>query len=162
MSLHDEFMRYRRLLIGHGALLMFYGGLVGFGFLFFIMGEISLWPIPGSIHYQLPGTYKAWHMTHLEALINGAILWITAAAMPLLPLSATGIRRVTYGLIVTAWTFAIASIFDALFPNSRGLAVSDSLTNNIAFGLFYVGVVIVMVIMPYIAYRALRSRDPAS
>jgi uncharacterized membrane-anchored protein len=47
-------------------------------------------------------------------------------------------------------------MFDALFPDSRGLAASDVLTNNIAFGLFYVGILIVMAILALIAWRSLR------
>ena len=36
--------------------------------------------------------------------------------------------------------------------------MSDSLTNNIAFGLFYIGVVAVMVLMAAIAYKALLGK----
>lgn len=158
MTSEDELKPLRRLLVGHGALLIFAGGVIGFGFLFFVIGEIRLWPIPGKIAFQMPGSIKAWRMSHLEAIINGAILWITAAVLPLMSLSMAGARRVAYGLIVVAWTFVLGSLCDALFVDSRGLVESGVLTNNIAFGLFYVGVVLVMAIMAAIAVQNLFKR----
>ncbi len=145
----------QRRLIGNGALLIFLAGVLGFGFLFFLLGEIKLWPIPGHIAYQMPGSVKAWRMAHLEGVINGLILWISALLMPLLPFTLAALRRMALGLIVVGWTFTIASAFDALFPDSRGLAFGGPLSNQLAFFMFYVGVVIVMAIMASIAYRTL-------
>lgn len=145
----------QRLLVGHGALLVFFGGAIGFGFLFFLLGEIRLWPIPGSIAYQMPGSLKAWRMAHLEGVINGFALWITASLFPLLPFTARALRRIAFGLITVGWTFTVASLFDAVFPQSRGLAFGGPLTNDAAFFMFYVGVLLVMGIMACIAYRTL-------
>jgi len=149
----------QRKLIGHGALLIFLGGVIGFGFLFFLIGEIRLWPIPGSIAYQMPGTVKAWRMAHLEGVINGLVLWIAALLLPLLPFTVRALRRISLGLIVVGWTFTVASSFDALFPASRGLAFGGPLTNNLAFFMFYVGVLLVMGIMACIAYKTLFTGD---
>lgn len=149
----------QRTLIGNGALLIFLAGALGFGFLFFLLGEIKLWPIPGTIAYQMPGSIKAWRMAHLEGVINGLILWIAALLMPLLPFTIRALRRIAWGLIVVGWTFTIASAFDALFPDSRGLAYGGPLSNQLAFFMFYVGVLIVMAIMASIAYRTLFARS---
>lgn len=161
MSSHDELKPYRQQLIGHGALMIFCAGVIGFGFLFFLIGSIKLWPIPGELDIKLPGSYDDWRMAHMEAVVNGTIMWIMAAILPLLPFSPTGQRRAAYGMIVVAWTFIIASAMKPLFPNSRGLAASDLASNNIVFGLFYVGVVLVMLIMGLIAYRSLRGDKAA-
>ncbi len=157
MTSEGQLRSCQRTLIGHGALLIFAGGVIGFGFLFFIVGYISLWPIPGEIHYQMPGNYTAWVMAHLEALINGMLMWLLAAILPLLPFSAKGLKRSVYGMITVAWTFVIASTIKPFFANSRGLVPSNLLSNNIVFGLFYVGVVLVMVIMAVIAVKSLRG-----
>ena len=58
-------------LIGNGALVLLAGFVFGFGYLFFLLGKIELWPIPGSIAQQFPGTIKAWRMSHLEGVLNG-------------------------------------------------------------------------------------------
>lgn len=147
----------RRLLIGHGALLVFAGGVVGFGFLFFLIGKIALWPIPGEIEYQMPGTYDGWRMAHLEGILNGVFLWLAAAVLPYLPFGETGVKRTTYSLIIVGWTFIIASTIDPLFLNSRGLEFGGPASNLVAFFLFYIGVVAVMVLMPIIAFKSLRK-----
>lgn len=159
MTTVNDLALIRRRLIGHGALLFFTGGVIGFGFLFFLLGEIRLWPIPGTLEVRLPGTYDAWRMAHMEAIINGAIVWLLAAVLSFLPFSLKGLRRIAYGMIIVAWTFVAGSLFDPLFPDSRGLAASGSLTNNLAFGIFYVGVVLVMGIMAVIAFRSLIRGD---
>ncbi|MDD3765314.1 MAG: hypothetical protein PHP86_18620 [Nevskiales bacterium] len=158
---NPAFRTTRRLLVGHGALLVFLGGVIGFGFLFFLLGKITLWPIPGAIEYQLPGTYDAWRMAHLEGILNGFALWLAAAVLPIVPLSAKALKRTAHGLIVVAWTFVVASALDPLFPDSRGLAFGGPATNLVAFFLFYVGVVLIMVISATVAWKALRPQsDP--
>ena len=59
-------------------------------------------------------------------------------------------------MILVAWTIVVASCLDPLFPDSRGLAAGGPLTNNVAFGLFYIGVPLVMVVMAIVAWKAFR------
>ena len=151
----------KRRLVGHGALLLFLGGVLGFGFLFFLMGNVSLWPLPLRIDMQLPGTYDAWRMAHMEGIVNGFGLWIAAAVLPVFPFTNKTLNRIAWGLISVGWTIVIASALDPLFPDSRGLQFGGSLTNQIAFFLFYWGVVLVMIIMAAIAWRCLVSPPPS-
>ncbi len=153
----EDVSNSQRLLIGHGALVLTVAFIIGFGFLFFLIGEIRLWPIPGAIDYQMPGTYDAWRMAHMEGITNGFGLWLMAAVLPHLRFSARTSRRIAIGMIITAWTIVIASTFDPLFPDSRGLAMTSdtSLTNDIAFLLFLVGLAIVIVIMLKVAHQCL-------
>lgn len=130
----------QRSLILHGGSVLLLGFAVGFGFLFFIIGSIELWPIPGKIAYQLPGTMKAWRMSHLEGIMNGFMLWLVAAVLPTFDLPSNSARRLVSCLIVTAWTLPIASLFDAFFAESRGLRFGGPITNIIPFFLFYVGI----------------------
>jgi hypothetical protein len=131
----------QRTLIVHGGLVLMLGFVAGFGFLFYLLGAIELWPIPGRIDYQLPGSDKAWRMSHLEGVLNGLMLWLVAAVLPTFRLPDGSARRVTYALLVTAWTFPIASLFDAFFEHSRGLRFGGPVTNLIPFFLFYVGII---------------------
>lgn len=131
----------QRTLIVHGGLVLMLGFVAGFGFLFYLLGAVELWPIPGSIDYQLPGSVKAWRMSHLEGVMNGLMLWLAAAALPVFRLPGTSARRVTYALLVTAWTFPVASLFDAFFDDSRGLRFDGPVTNLIPFFLFYIGII---------------------
>lgn len=155
----NKLSKVRRALIGHGALLVFVGGVIGFGFLFFLMGKIALWPIPGEINYQFPGTSDSWRMAHLEGILNGILLWLVAAVIHLFPISVKSAVRTGYGFIVVGWTIVLASLLDPLFPNSRGLEFGGPLSNQFAFFLFYIGIVLVMWLMAMIAYKSLWSPD---
>jgi len=157
----DEIRKSQRLLVGHGALVLLVAFVIGFGFLFFLIGEVRLWPIPGVIDYQLPGTYDAWRMAHMEGITNGFGLWLLAAVLPLLNLSAKTSKRIAVGMIITAWTIVIASTFDPLFPNARGLALtSDSnLMSDVAFLLFVIGIGIVIAIMIKVAHQCLFAAE---
>lgn len=160
MSEQAETKHMQRLLIGHGALLLFVAGVLGFGFLFFLIGKIALWPIPWEIDYQLPGTYDAWRMAHMEGIANGLLLWLTAAVLPLMPFQLRGKKRLGYAMMVITWTIVIASALDPLFPDSRGLEFGGSMTNQFAFFLFYVGVGGAMIVPAMIAWYCLRpTRD---
>ena len=143
------------MLVGHGALVLLLGFVLGFGFLFFLIGEIVLWPIPGKIAYKLPGTYDAWRMAHMEGLLNGFALWLVALVLPLVPIEETLQRRVTWGMILVAWTIVIAAAIDPLFANARGLSFGTNVPNTIAFLLFYVGILTVIWVVATIAIKCL-------
>ena len=153
----DEIKKSQRLLVGHGALVLLFAFVVGFGFLFFLIGDIRLWPIPGVIDFQMPGTYDAWRMAHMEGITNGFGLWLMAAVLPLLNFSAKTSRRLAIGMIITAWTIVIASTIDPLFPNARGLELTSesNVMNDIAFLLFVIGIGIVIAIMIKVAHQCL-------
>ena len=159
--MNSDLERSQRLLLGHGALVLLVGFIVGFGFLFFLLGEIRLWPFPGVIHYQLPGTYDAWRMAHMEGIANGLLLWVMAAALPSIAKIIDNIHRLAVAMVVVAWTIVTASSLDPLFPDARGLALTaeSSLANGIAFFLFYVGIVIAFVVVIAIAIKALRPSN---
>jgi hypothetical protein len=163
----DEIKKSQRLLVGHGALVLLFAFVVGFGFLFFLIGDIRLWPIPGVIDFQMPGTYDAWRMAHMEGITNGFGLWLMAAVLPLLNFSAKTSRRLAIGMIITAWTIVIASTIDPLFPNARGLELTSesNVMNDIAFLLFVIGIGIVIAIMIKVAHQCLlkpEQRPPQS
>ena len=156
--MENELYRSQRLLLGHGALVLLAGFAIGFGFLFFLIGEIKLWPFPGSIEYQLPGTYDAWRMAHMEGIINGVLLWILASVLPLLASMFTRVYRLAVAMVVAAWTIVVASVIDPFYPDARGLDFSfgENLPNDVAFFLFYIGIVIACTVILTIAIRAFR------
>lgn len=157
MQTSAELKNTQRLLMGSGAWLIFAGGVAGFGFLFFLLGEFNLWPFP-VMEMDVPGSVKAWRMTHLEAILGGLMQWLFAALLPLMPFTVKTLRRWSLAVIATGWMFTIASSMDALFADSRGLAFGGPLTNTIAFFLFYVGILMIMWILLVMGYRCLFSR----
>jgi len=136
--------RLQSRLIAHGALVYLLGILAGFPFTFVILGKVVLWPIPGAIDWQPAGDVRAWHMAHLEGILNGLTLFGVAAVLPRLRLSETNLKIVAWGLIVTAWGNILASIIGPLF-GGRGLEFGGSAANSVMYVLFVVAVVTVLI-----------------
>ena len=92
-------------------------------------------------------------MAHMEGITNGFGLWLLAAVLPILELTPRLSRMLSIGMIITAWTIVVASLFDPLFPAARGLALDadSNVLNDVAFLLFVIGIVIVIFIMIKIA-----------
>jgi len=156
----SELKRAQKLLLGHGALVLLVGFVAGFGFLFFLIGEITVWPLP-SIQYQLPGTYDAWRMAHMEGIANGMVLWLLAAILPALQHSIKNLYRLAMGMVWVAWPIVIASQLDPLFENARGLAFTpeSNWISDIAFFLFYLGIVVAFVVVITIAVKCFSKND---
>ncbi|MEX1667039.1 hypothetical protein [Zhongshania arctica] len=147
--MNNDILKHQRFLVIHGTLLLLAAFIIGFGFLFFITGEISLWPIPGKIVYQMPGTYDAWRMAHMEGIVNALLLWLIAA---LLPVFSSFIKNVKWLVIISpiiSWSIVIGASFDPLFPEARGLVfdASTNMMNDISFFVFYPGVVLCFVLV---------------
>lgn len=159
--MENEVQKSQRLLLGHGALVLLIGFIIGFGFLFFLNGEISLWPIPGVIAHQLPGTYDAWRMAHTEGIANGFMLWILAAALPALHSFIERVYRLAVGMVIVAWTIVLASTIDPLFPDARGLAFTpgSNMANDAAFFLFFIGIVVAVAVVTNVAVKSFRVPD---
>ncbi|QJQ31456.1 hypothetical protein GV829_02495 [Sphingomonas lacunae] len=155
-----DYRAIQTMLVRQGGLVLLLGFVAGFGFLFFLIGAIELWPIPGKIDYQLPGTVKAWRMSHLEGVMNGLMLWLLAAVLPTFALPFATARRIAHMLVVTAWTFPIASLFDAFFQNSRGLRFGGPVTNLIPFFLFYIGIILLVWAVIEIIIKVGRGTTP--
>ena len=155
----NQIHKYQRFLLLHGALVLLMGFILGFAFLFFLTGEISLWPIPGKIDYQLPGTYDAWRMAHMECITNGIMLWVLAALLPALSSIFKSLKWLAYMAAVISWTIVLASSIDPLFPEARGLLFNSETNgaNDIAFFLFYPGVALSFVLVIAIIVAILKS-----
>jgi len=159
--------RLRRLLIAHGGLVFLAGMAAGFPFAFFVLGKISLWPIPGEIDFQFPGTVRGWRMAHLEGILNGITCIAVAAAGQYLTLSERAQKWVAYGLIVTAWGNVTASVIGPVFSSQegsipRGLAFGSGAANSAMYLLFVLAVVTVIVAMMLVVKGALRPLAEAA
>ncbi len=147
--------RLQTRMIAHGALVYLLGLLAGFPFAFVLLGKVALWPIPGSVDWQPAGDVRAWHMAHLEGILNGLTLFAVAAVLPRLRLGETGLKVVAWGLIVTAWGNIVASIIGPMF-GGRGLEFGGSVTNSLMYLLFVlaIGTVVVAIALVYWGARA--------
>jgi len=113
--------RTRVLLVLNGIGLWITAVLVGWMYMFMLLGEIELFPIVPEIDVRIPGEARAWNMAHLEGITNGLLLMAIAAVSPLLSLSDGRQRAVFWSAVVTGWGFTLPAWANALV-GTRGLA----------------------------------------
>ncbi len=129
--------RARTLLVFNGACLLMCTVATGWLYMFFLLGEIDLWPVIQHVDAQVPGDRRAWNMAHMEAITNGLILIAIALAAPFTKLSPRQYHWLFYSALTFAWLFTLPAIANALY-GTRGLAFGggpfgDSLANNVIY-----------------------------
>lgn len=152
--------RIQSLMIANGALVLLVGMLSGLAFLFFLLGEISLWPIPVALHLQIPGDERGWRAAHIGNIANGTLVVALGAVLHRLPLGPTAQNWVAWGLIYTAWGNCVFYVLSAALTTGRGLSFGANrfgggdVYNSIAFLAAYVAVFAVIVSLVLIARAA--------
>jgi hypothetical protein len=129
--------RTRVLLVAHGAGLLIAAVLVGWMYMFMLLGEVVLFPVIPSIDVQIPGEARAWNMAHLEGITNGLLLMGLAAVAPLLTLTERQGRMLFWSAVITGWGFTLPAWANAL-AGTRGLAFGggpfpDGLANDLIY-----------------------------
>jgi hypothetical protein len=153
--------RLQSLMIANGALVLLVGMLSGLVFLFHLLGEVSLWPIPAALHFQIPGDERGWRAAHVGNIANGTMVVALGAVLHRLHLGRTAEKWVAWGLICTAWGNCVFYVFSAALTTGRGLSFGANrfgggdVYNSIAFLAAYVAVFAVIVSLVLIARGAL-------
>lgn len=156
--------RTRVLLVIHGAGLWITAILVGWMYMFMLLGEVVLFPVIPSIDLEIPGEARAWNMAHLEGITNGLLLMALAATAPLLSLSEKQGRILYWSALITAWGFTLPAWANAL-AGTRGLAYDGGpfvggLANNLIYLSGWPAVLAVHVLFAVLltgAFRRLRE-----
>lgn len=152
--------RHQALMIGNGALVLLLGLLGGFALLFNLLGELALWPIPGSLAVQVPGESHRWVAAHIGNIMNALMLIAVALCLPLLRFPPRTEKFLAWGLIVTAWGNSGFYFLSALGASGRGLSFGPNrfgggdLLSQLTFLVAYPAAVIAMIAMVLIAHRA--------
>ncbi|MBF2754485.1 MAG: hypothetical protein ISN29_04400 [Gammaproteobacteria bacterium AqS3] len=130
--------RYRALLVLNGLGLILTSIVIGWFYMFFLLGAIDLWPFVTDVAVEIGGDRRAWNMAHLEAITNGLLLMGLAALAPYIRLDELWQRVLFWSWIVFAWLFTLPATANALF-GTRGLEFGggpfpgDVTINNIIF-----------------------------
>lgn len=113
--------RLRALLFLNGLGLIVSAMLSGWLWFFMLLGQIVLWPIPGSADVQIPGDPRAWRMAHMEGITQGLLLMGLSFGAQFMRMTPGRYRVLFWAALTMAWLFTIPTIFHALL-GTRGLA----------------------------------------
>ena len=155
--------RYRSLMIGHGAIVLFFGLLAGFSFAFALIDEVTLWPFPGTWSFSLPGDTDRWRAAHTGNILNGLMIIAAALCLPHLRLSERAAKFVAWGLILTVWGNLGFYFLAAFGASGRGLSMGPNrfgggdLLSQLNFLIAYPGAFIAPVALLLIARGAFRA-----
>jgi hypothetical protein len=114
--------RLQALMIANAGLVLLLGMLMGLPYGFHLLGEISLWPLPGALAVQIPGTERGWRAAHVGNILNGTMLLAVAAVLPRLRLGAGARAFLAWSLIVTVWGNAVFYVVAACLTTGRALS----------------------------------------
>lgn len=152
--------RRQALMIGHGAVIVFIGLMAGYFFLFNLIGEITLWPIPGTWKVQIPGDAARWRGAHTGNIANGLMAIAFGLCLPRLRLSAGAEKFVTWGIILAIWGNVGFYSFSAFGAAGRGLTFGPNrfgggdLASQLAFLIGYPGAFIAPIAVLLVARGA--------
>jgi hypothetical protein len=127
----------------HGAAVIWVGLMAGFPFGFVVMGRME-------------GEARAWHMAHMEGILNGLFIFAAAALLPRLAVEERRLPLYGWSFILTGWTNIVASIIAAL-ARVRGLELGLPISNLVVFSIFVVGVLASLVGL-FLMMRGSRER----
>jgi len=139
------------LLIANGALVLLAGFAAGFPYASAVAAALDPSAPAGAAE-----ALRAWHMAHLEGVLNGLLILAAAAAGAQLALSPTAQRIVFWGLVAAGWTNVAASSISAI-TGGRGMAPTGLDWNTLDFALFMIGVAGAVAAMIALAVAGLRA-----
>lgn len=114
----------QRRMFGHGAIVMIFGLVAGFGLTMSLIGGFEIFP--GTIvQFDLPGDDRAWARTHVGGLMNGLLVMVGALVMWGLQIPERSARHLYWMLIGTGYANTIFYWAGMLAPN-RAVSFGDN------------------------------------
>jgi hypothetical protein len=155
----------RRVMAGHGVLMIFAALVGGLGLWMFLLGGFELFP--GHIwSFQLPGTEAGWQRAHIGPVMNGLMVIAIGFALPLLDFNEKTSRLLGWIIVLDGWSNVGFYFFGNLATN-RGLAFGASrlgpsdIFSVLALAPAYLFGVLAMIALAMIGLRALKGSVPA-
>jgi len=147
-------------MIGHGALVVLMGLIMGFGFIFSLIGEINLWPVPGHWPFEMPGNERAWRAAHIGNILNGVMAMAGGACLPYARLKEGSEKLVFWSFVIAIWGNFGFYVLSALGATGRGLTFGSNKFGGgdalsiLNFLVAYPGAVLLPIAMALIARGA--------
>lgn len=114
----------QRRMVGHGAVVMVFGLLAGFGLVMSLIGGFEIFP--GHIlEFELPANSRAWARAHSGGLMNGLLVLVGAVLLYTMKMPPRFARH-WYWMLVGAGYANTLFYWGALFAPSRALTFGDN------------------------------------
>ena len=126
--------RVQALLIVNGALVLLAGYVSGFPYGTAVSEQVA------SGAEGIVGAVRAWHMAHLEGVLNGMLMIAVAAAAGAFTMTKRLQSVIFWGLVVAGWTNVVASNLSAL-TGGRGTGATGLDWNTFNFVVFIAGII---------------------
>jgi len=133
----------RLFLIKHGAIVSLLGSLAGLGYMLIITGEF-------------PGSFKAWHLAHLQGVMTGIMIIAVSSVVPLLNLDDRKLRILAYSFVIFGYCYSIGPVFGALV-GVKGLEPALPVGNLIFYASNTIASLSVLVGLGLIIYGARKT-----
>ena len=149
-----------RRMVGHGAVIMIFGLLAGFGLLMSLIGGFEVWP--GTILvFELPGDASAWARAHAGGLMNGMMVMVGALLIWAMALDEPLAGRL-YWMLVGAGYANTVFYYGGLLSATRALTFGDnsfgstSVAGVIGLAPAFVFAFVTLIAMYWLAREAFR------
>ncbi len=114
----------QRKMVGHGAIVMIFGLVAGFGLLMSLIGGFEI--LPGTIiEFELPGDSRAWARTHAGGLMNGMLVIAGALVIWAMKLPEHTAKHLYWMLVGTGYANTIF-YWAGMFAPGRALTFGDN------------------------------------
>lgn len=129
--------RMRALLFLNGIGLFVAAILFGWAWFFYLLGEITVWPLPINIEVDIPGDSRAFRMGHMEGITHGLLLMGLAFGGQFMRMSERKFQVLFWAGLTNAWLFTLPAMANTFF-GTRGLAFGGgpfkaSVANDVIF-----------------------------
>lgn len=115
--------RLRRM-VGHGAIVMIFGLLAGFGLTMSLIGGFEIFP-GKLIEFDLPADSRAWARAHAGGLMNGLLVMVVALLIHVMRLPEKTSARLYWMLVGTGYANTIF-YWAGFFAPNRALTFGDN------------------------------------
>jgi len=149
----------RRVMIGHGALMIFSALVGGLGLWAYLLGGFEI--VPGYVlSFQLPGSADGWTRAHTGPVMNGLMVIGIALGLPFIGFTDRWAKLLGWTIVLDGWSNTGFYFFSNFSPN-RGLAFGPSrlgpsnVFSFLALAPAYLFGVLAMVALVIIGWRAI-------
>ncbi len=114
----------QRRMVGHGAILMVFGLLAGFGLVMSLVGGFEIFP-GMMLEFELPSDSSGWARTHAGGILNGIMVFAVALVLWGIRLPDASEARVTW-MVVGAGYANTLFYWGGMLADNRALTFGDN------------------------------------